>query len=157
MLTKAFPPIWDWIISAFAIWIFHYFQHFFFSKPKVLMLSLFEIFLKGWFLCCAVYIHSHMRIQHGNSLEAYIKEIWVVWRRQAYECESPKKNDCMSEGNIKMNSSALPWLHRSVSIRSVHWAGIFHFIHHLQLAAMILQDQSIPLAHTKRNTQNSPC
>lgn len=61
----------------------------------------------------------------------------------------------MSKGNIKTNSPVPQWLHRTVYIRSVHWTGISHFIHHLELAAVILQNQSTPLEHTNRNTQFS--
>lgn len=130
----------------------------FFKHESADVVFIRNIFERPVPLPCSIYIHPHIRIQHWISLDAYIKEIWAVCQWHAYECEvTRKKNDCVSEGNIKTNSSALLWLHRSVSIRAVHWAGIFHFIHHLQLAAMILQDQSVPLAHTKGNTQNSPC
>lgn len=145
-------------IKSFLLFLFAFFIIFNIFQKRKRWCCLYSkyFFWRGQFLCRAAHIHPQMCIQHWNSLGAYIKEIWAVRQGQAYECDSPK-NDCMSEGNIKMNSSALRWLHRAVSIRSVHWAGIFHFIHHLQLAAMILQDQSIPLAHTKRNTQNSHC
>lgn len=137
---------------------FSLFSTFFFFKTE----SADAVFIRNIFerlvpLLCSIYSFAYAytawkftgSIYKGNLSSVATASIWM-W-------VTKKKNDCMSEGNIKMNSSALPWLHRSVSIRSVHWAGIFHFIHHLQLAAMILQDQSIPLAHTKRNTQNSPC
>lgn len=106
------------------------------------MLSLFDIFFleRPIPLPGSADLSSNTYIRHWNSLGAYRKEIWAVCQGQAYECDSPK-NDCVSEGNIKMNSSALRWLHRAVSIGSVRWGGVFHFIHHLQLAAMILQDQ----------------
>lgn len=139
------------MISNFTIWSLQYFPNF--SKqihchcfPKILFLKVKSSEVQHSINLC-------MLIHDWNSFEIYIKEICALCQWQASGYDSPKKKkkkDYMSEGNIKTNSPALQWLHRTVYIRSVHWTGIFHFIHHLQLAAVILRNQSIPLAHTKK-------
>jgi len=47
------------------------------------------------------------------------------------------------ELNISANSMAQQQLLSPVYILSLQWAGIFHFIHHLQLATVILVSQDI--------------
>lgn len=130
-------------IKSFLLFLFAFFIIFniFFNNENADVVFIRHIFLERPIpLPGSADSSSNAYIRHWNSLGAYRKEIWAVCQGQAYECDSPK-NDCVSEGNIKMNSSALRWLHRALSIGSVRWGGVFHFIHHLQLAAMILQDQ----------------
>lgn len=147
-------------IKSFLLFLFAFFIIFniFFSTMKTLMLSLFDIFFwRGQFLCRAAQIYPQMRI--------YSTEIhWEHIERKSEQCAKGKRMNVTHQKMTVCLKEILKWIAQHCGDCTELYllalcAGEEFFISYIiySLLQWFCKIRSIPLAHTKRNTQNSHC